>query len=280
MCLAMVITIPLMNGIAKTLALEYNNLQVVWARFSGHLLCVVIVFWPKFGVRIFKSRNYRGEFARSLLMFLSNACFISALPLVTLGTASAIMLTAPILITALAVPLLGEKVGWHRWQAIAVGLFGALIIVRPDLSLQNIGNILVVGSAITFALYQIMNRKLAGVDPPETMIAYTALIATLVTSAAVWSVFQWPNSLWHLFLYFALGAIGALSQFLVIKAVQFAPASVVAPFQYTELLGATLIGFLVFSSFPDNWTWFGAALIIAAGLYIGWRERDVSRRVT
>jgi len=276
----MVITIPLMNGIAKTLALEYHNLQVVWARFSGHLLCVVIVFWPKFGTRIFKSRNYRGEFGRSLLMFLSNACFISALPLVSLGTASAIMLTAPILITAMAVPLLGEKVGWHRWQAIAVGLFGALIIVRPDLSLQNVGNILVVGSAITFALYQIMNRKLAGVDPPETMIAYTALIATLVTSAAVWSVFVWPNSLWHWFLYLALGAIGALSQFLVIKAVQYAPASVVAPFQYTELLGATLIGFLVFSSFPDNWTWFGAALIIVAGLYIGWRERDVSRRVT
>jgi drug/metabolite transporter (DMT)-like permease len=79
--------------------------------------------------------------------------------------------------------LLGEKVGWHRWQAIAVGLCGALIIARPDPSLENIGNMLVLGSAITFALYQILNRKLAGVDPPETMIAYTALIATVVFSS-------------------------------------------------------------------------------------------------
>ena len=275
----MVITIPVMNAIAKTMALEYHILQVVWARFSGHLLCVVIVFWPRFGPRIFKSRNYRGEFGRSILMFVSNACFISSLPLVTLATASAIMLTGPILITALAVPLLGEKVGWHRWQAIAVGLCGALIIVRPDPSLENIGNILVLCSAITFALYQILNRKLTSVDPPETMIAYTALIATVVTSMAVWSVFQWPQSLWHLFLFIALGAIGALSQFLVIKAVQFAPASVVAPFQYTELVGATIAGFLIFASLPDHWTWVGATLIIAAGLYIAWRERMLNRRV-
>ena len=158
-----------------------------------------------------------------------------------------------------------------------MGLCGALIIVRPDPTVSNIGNILVLGSAIAFALYQILNRKLAGVDPPETMIAYTALIATVVTSMAVWSVFQWPHSLWHLFLFIALGAIGALSQFLVIKAVQFAPASVVAPFQYTELLGATIAGYLVFASLPDHWTWAGAALIIAAGLYIAWRERILDR---
>ena len=273
MLLAMVLAIPVMNAIAKTLALEFHVVQVIWARFTGHLLCVIVVFWPVLGKRLFHSQNYRLQFSRSWLMFISNTCFISALPLVTLGTASAIMMTGPILITALAVPLLGERVGWHRWQAIIVGLIGALIIIRPDPALNNTGNLLVAASALAFAFYQIYTRKLAAVDRPETLIVFTALVASLVTSLIVPWYFEAPDSLWHLSLFLILGAMGALSQFLVIKAVQYAPVSVVSPFQYTELVGAIVMGFFVFGSLPDRWTWTGAALVVIAGLYIAWRER-------
>ena len=278
MLLAMVLAIPVMNAMAKTLALEFHIVQVIWARFTGHLLCVIVVFWPTLRMRLFKSENYRMQFSRSLLMFISNACFISALPLVTLGTASAIMMTGPIIITALAVPLLGERVGWHRWQAVILGLIGALIIIRPDPALNNTGNLLVAGSALAFAFYQIYTRKMANVDRPETLIVFTALVASVVTSLIVPWYFIWPESLWHLALFLLLGAMGALSQFLVIKAVQCAPVSVVSPFQYTELIGATVMGFLVFGSLPDQWTWVGAALVVVAGLYIAWRER-VRQRV-
>lgn len=279
MLLAMVLVIPVMNAVAKTLALEFHIVQVVWARFTGHLLCVVLVFWPRLGKQLFRSHSYPTQFWRSLLMFVSNACFIAALPLVTLGTASSIMMTGPILITALAVPLLGERVGWHRWQAIVIGLLGALIIIRPDPALNNTGNLLVAASALAFSFYQIYTRKMATIDRPETLIVYTALVASLVTSLLVPWFFSSPETLWQLFLFIFLGANGALSQFLVIKAVQHAPVSVVSPFQYTELLGATVMGFLVFGSLPDQWTWIGAALVVAAGLYIAWRERLQQRSV-
>lgn len=278
MLLAMVLVIPVMNSVAKTLALEFHIVQVVWARFTGHLLCVVLVFWPRMGDQLFRSHSYSTQFSRSLLMFVSNACFISALPLVTLATASSIMLTGPILITALAVPLLGERVGWHRWQAVIVGVIGALIIIRPNSGLNNTGNLLVAASAITFSVYQIYTRKMATIDAPETLIVYTALIASIVTTAIVPWYFIWPESSWHLLLFVFLGINGAMSQFLIIKAVQHAPVSVVSPFQYTELLGATVVGFIVFGSLPDQWTWVGASLVVAAGLYIAWRERVNFRR--
>ena len=193
MLLAMLLAIPVMNAVAKTLALEFHIVQVVWARFTGHLLCVIAVFWPLLGARLFRSGHYRLQFSRSLLMFVSNTCFISALPLVTLDTASAIMMTGPILITALAVPLLGERVGWHRWQAVIIGLIGALVIIRPDPALNNTGNLLVAGSALTFAFYQIYTRKMASVDRPETLIVNTALVASIATSLLVPWYFRWPS---------------------------------------------------------------------------------------
>jgi drug/metabolite transporter (DMT)-like permease len=126
---------------------------------------------------------------------------------------------------------------------------------------------------VSFSFYQILTRKLAPVDSPETLIIYTALIASIVMSAIVPFYFTAPASVWQWLMMILLGIAGAFAQFFIIKAVQYAPVSVVAPFQYAELIGATLFGLLIFRQFPDGWTWLGAAIIVACGMYIAYRER-------
>jgi drug/metabolite transporter (DMT)-like permease len=276
MCLATLLVIPLMNTFAKTLVADFHVIQVVWARFTGHLLCMTLLFFPNRGWRLYRSNNIRLQLLRSTLMMISNSCFIGGLATVALASASAIMFTAPLVVTILAVVMLGERVGWHRRIAVVVGLLGALIIIRPGMSIDGSGNagaLLIVVSAVSFSFYQILTRKLAPVDSPETLIIYTALIASIVMSAIVPFYFTAPASVWQWLMMILLGIAGAFAQFFIVKAVQYAPVSVVAPFQYAELIGATLFGLLIFRQFPDGWTWLGAAIIVACGMYIAYRER-------
>jgi drug/metabolite transporter (DMT)-like permease len=142
--------------------------------------------------------------------------------------------------------------------------------------MNNIGSLLILASAISFSFYQILTRKLAVEESPETLIVYTALIAGVVLSLAVPFFFVAPASVWGWSLMLLLGISGGIAQFFVIKAVQYAPVSVVAPFQYAELIGAALFGWLIFNEFPDRWTWLGAAIIVGCGLYIAYRERLTS----
>ena len=130
MCLAVTL-LSTMNAMAKFLTTDYPLNQIVWARFAGHLVAMVLLFWPKFGRRLFQSRRYGLQFGRSTIMFISNSAFIAGLPLLHLATASAIMFTAPLMVAVLSVPLLGERVGPRRWAAVLVGFLGILIIVRP-----------------------------------------------------------------------------------------------------------------------------------------------------
>ena len=157
MCLAVTL-LSTMNAMAKFLTTDYPLNQIVWARFTGHLVAMVLLFWPKFGRRLFHSRRYGLQFGRSTIMFISNSAFIAGLPLLHLATASAIMFTAPLMVAVLSVPLLGERVGPRRWAAVLVGFLGILIIVRPGGDVANLGAVLIGISAVCFALYQIMTR--------------------------------------------------------------------------------------------------------------------------
>ena len=163
MCLA-VLLMPVMNACAKSLTVDYPVMQVVWARFTGHLVCMTLVFWPKRGWRLFQSANYPLQLARSAIMFLSNSVYIAALSTVALATASAIMFTAPLIVTALSAPFLGEKVGIRRWSAIVVGFIGALVIIRPGVTTPNfdasgLGLALLFASSTCFAIYQLLTRR-------------------------------------------------------------------------------------------------------------------------
>ena len=263
--------IPAMNALAKYLAGDYPVWQVVWARFLGHIIWMMLFFWPRRGFAILRTARPTTQAVRSLIFFVANVCFITALPFVDLATASAVMFTAPIIVTALAVPLLRERVGLRRWTAVAIGFVGALVIIRPGSTLFDPWALLVLVSASYYAVYQIWTRRLTLVDPPETLIVYTAAAGAILTTAAIPWLARMPDSLVDLAAFAALGLVGALAHLCIVQALKRAPVSTVSPIGYFELVTAVLFGYVVFGDLPDAATWAGAALIVASGAWIAFR---------
>jgi drug/metabolite transporter (DMT)-like permease len=264
---------PLMNAAVKLLTARYPVIEITWARFTGHLIVMLIVFLPQYGWRLIATRRPLVQLARSLLMLVSNGIFVLAIGSVPLATASAIGFTSPLIVAALSVPLLREQVGWRRWSAVCVGFCGALLIIRPGSGFQDPAVLLLLVSSGAYALYQIATRWVMAYDNPATGIIFAALLGSLGTSLVLPFVFVMPQSLFDLVMLLSLGVLGGLGHFLVIKAFQAAPASVIAPLGYVELLGTAVLGYLIFANFPDALTWVGALVIIASGLYIAMRER-------
>jgi drug/metabolite transporter (DMT)-like permease len=257
----------------KLLTARYPVLEIVWARFTGHLIVMLAVFLPQYGRRLIATRRPLVQIGRSALMLASNGVFVLAIGKVPLATASAIGFTSPLIVTALSVPLLREQVGWRRWSAVMVGFCGAVLIIKPGAGLHNPAVLLLLASALAYALYQIATRWVMAHDSPATGIIFAALLGSLGTSLVLPFIFVMPKSLLDLAMLLSLGCLGGLGHFLVIKAFQAAPASVIAPLGYIELLGTATLGYLIFANFPDALTWVGALTIIASGLYIAMRER-------
>lgn len=272
MCLG-VSLFPFMNAGVKLLTARYPVLEITWARFTGHLLVMLIVFLPRHGRRLFAPRRPLAQIARSLLMLGSNLLYVAAIGRVPLATGSAIGFTAPLLVTALSVPLLRESVGWRRWSPVLVGFAGALIVIRPGSGFTHPAVLLLLASAAAYALYQIATRWVSVYDDAAVGIVFAALLGSLATSLLLPAVFVMPKSLFDLGLFVSLGLLGGAGHYLVIRAFQCGPAAVIAPLGYVELIGSTVLGYLIFGNLPDLWTWIGAAIIIASGLYVAMRER-------
>ena len=272
MCLG-VSMFPFLNTCAKLLSTEYPLLEIVWARFTGHFLVMALIFLPSSGWRLFAAHRLSIQIVRSVLLLGSTLFFIRAIGTVPLATASTIGFTTPLMVTALSVPMLHEAVGPRRWAAVGVGFIGALIVIRPGSGFTDPAMLLLVGSAVCYALYQIFTRRGAFHDNAETGIVYAALIGTLVMSVLAPLDFELPRRWTDYLLFAALGVFGGFGHYFVTQAFRLGPAAVISPLGYVELLGTTIMGYLVFGNFPDLWTWVGAALIIASGIYIAFRER-------
>ena len=271
MCLG-VSMFPFMNAAVKLLTAQYPVMQIVWARFTGHLIVMLVVFLPRYGWRLLATRRPAIQLGRSLLMLLSNLVFVMAIGRVPLATASAIGFTSPLLVTAMSVPLLGEQVGPRRWSAVLVGFAGALLIIRPGSGLANPAVLLLLVSSASYALYQIATRWVAFYDGAATGIVFAALLGSLAMSLVLPFIFVPPRSLFDLALFVSLGLIGGAGHYLITRAFQSGPAAALAPLGYVELIGTSILGYLIFGNFPDRLTWAGAAIIIASGLYIALRE--------
>jgi drug/metabolite transporter (DMT)-like permease len=264
---------PFMNAAVKLLAARYPIAQIVWARFTGHLVIMLIVFLPHYRWALLASRRRTIQLARSLLMLLSNLVFVAAIGKVPLATASAIGFTSPLIVTALSVPLLHEQVGWRRWSAVVVGFAGALLVIRPGSGFNDPATLLLLVSSAAYALYQIATRWITAYDSAATGIIFAALGGSLAMSFALPFVFVLPHSLGDWLLFMSLGLIGGAGHYLIIRAFQLGPVASLAPLGYVELIGTAALGYAIFGNFPDAWTWLGAAVIIASGLYIATRER-------
>jgi len=272
MC-AGVSTFPFMNAAVKLLSTNYPAAQITWARFTGHLIVMLLVFLPQYRWALLKTRQPLVQVGRSILMLMSNLVFVMAIGRVPLATASAIGFTSPLIVTALSVPLLRENVGWRRWGAVIVGFGGALLVIQPGRGFADSAVLLLLLSSLTYALYQIATRWVSRHDNAATGIVFAALVGSLAMTLVMPFVFVMPRTLLDGALFTSLGLLGGTGHYLVIRAFQLGRAAVIAPFGYVELVGSTLLGYLIFGHFPDLLTWVGAGVIISSGAYIALRER-------
>jgi len=269
--LAMTI-VPIMDGLAKLLSARYPVLEIVWARYFFHLLYLLPIVVIRYGSAALLPRHPSLQVLRGGLLLVSTFLFFAALSHMPIADALALVFISPLIVTALSTVLLGEKVGPRRWVAVLVGFIGALIIIRPGFTTVDTGTMMALGAGVIYAFYMLATRKLSGTAPPLVTLTYTALLGAVVMSIIV--PFGWitPNP-FDLFMMAAMGGCAAAGHFLLIKAFEYAPASVLAPFGYTEIIMATAIGYVLFGDFPDYWTWIGIAVISSSGIYISLRER-------
>ncbi len=174
-----------MDSIAKYASNTFDPLQVVWARYFFHMLLMMIFLAPSQGLKLVRTINPKLQIFRSMLLLGATICFFTALKYIPLADAGAMGSTSPLFVTVLSVLLLGEKVSFRRWTAVVIGFIGALIILRPGLSVMHPAMFLVVAMSFFYASYQIATRKLAGVDSSVTTLFYTALVGTIVMSITV-----------------------------------------------------------------------------------------------
>jgi drug/metabolite transporter (DMT)-like permease len=262
-----------LDALMKYLMETYSLVQVTWARFFFATIVAFVTCGPRIG-SLAVSRHPKQQLLRSVFLMSTTGFFNAGIRTVPLATATTIMFLNPILVTVLAIPLLGEKVGLQRWIGVLLGFLGALIVVRPwqeGLGVFDYGVIFLLIAAVLNANYQILTRRVRG-DDPLTSLLYTATAGAVVTSLLVPWFWAWPTALdWLLLM--GTGLAGGLGHLFLIRSFRVAPASVVAPFSYSSLIWATFFGFAIWGDWPDLWTWAGAALIIGSGLYIFSRER-------
>ena len=278
MIMTAVAMFTVMDSMAKYLSRFYPVPGIVWARYSFHFLFVVMILGPRMKLDLARSKRPALQVARGFVLAASSMLFFSALKFMPMAEASSISFVAPMLVTLLSVVLLKEKVEFARWLAVGAGFVGVLIIIRPGGGVFSWVAVLPLATAGTFAVYQILTRKLAGVDSPYTSLFYSGLIGTVVLAAVLPFAWTTPTTLMHALMLPAIGFIGGLSHLILIRAYDHAPVSTLAPFSYTQLIWVMVMGYLVFGDFPDHWSLIGIAVIMASGIYIATHQQLSERQ--
>lgn len=263
---------PVMNGLVQILSARYSTEQIVWARAASHFVFILAIFVPPLGLAVVRTATLKWQVIRSVVHLLSMLCFFTGVKYLPLAKAASISFTAPFFVALLAWPLLGERITFGRFAAILVAFVGVLVVIRPGSDVFQWASLYMVGSAVCYALYQILTRRVGGVDRAETSAVYSALVGTVVMSIVlpfVWTpIVSWADGA----LLFSLGIIGGIAHYFVAKAMIYAQASTIAPFGYWQLVGSVFVGWLISGYLPDMYVWVGAGIIICAGLYIAWAE--------
>lgn len=270
---------PAGDVISKHLASQYPLVEVVWARYLVHFLVMITLLGGPRAIPRFRTTNLKLQLARVVLVVLSTMAFIAALQFIPLVVAITLLFANPLFTVALSVPFLGERVGIHRWSAVAVGFIGVLIVFRPDEGLFQWGALLSLSAGLMVSVLHISARILGRTDHPVTTVLYMAGGGTLLLSIAV--PFHWVTPDWHtVFLMIVSGVFASAGHFGVLTAIRMAQLSAIAPFSYTQIITATALGYVVFGEVPQSMTLLGLAVIVGSGFYILHRERRASVRST
>lgn len=259
-----------LDATAKYLTQTFSIPMLVWARYLVHCLLMAAFLAPRFGWQLVATRRPLLQIVRALLLLGCTFCGFAALSRMPLAETTATAFTAPLMVALLAGPWLGEKLSGGRWLAIFAGFAGVVLIARPGTAVTLDGAALALLAAACYAVYQILTRQLAATESTVTMLFYTALVGTVCTTLALPWFWQGPMPApQEAALIGALGVLGGGGHFLLTHAFRHAPASMLSPFIYIQLVWATLLGAFVFQQWPDYLTLLGTAIIVGSGLYLG-----------
>ena len=277
MMLGCVLVFCLMDALLKTLSAHYPPFQVAALRGGSSLPWVLAWAALTTGLRPLLRVRWSLHLLRGGLGIMMMAAFVYALRTLPLSTAYTIFFVAPLLITALSVPFLGEHVGPRRWTAIAIGFIGVLVVLRPTSgNALSLAGFAVLAAALGYAVSAITVRILARTDSSQAMVVWLMALMALGAGALAWPHWQ-PLRAEHAWLILGLGAFGALGQYLITEAFRLGEASLLAPLEYTALAWGVLLDLLVWGVLPAAVTWLGAAIIVGSGLYLIHREGQSSR---
>ncbi len=272
MCAA-VICFSILDTSAKWLAGSMDPLQVVFARYAGSMLLVSLLLNPVSRPGLLRTRRPGLQAFRSLLLLGSTALNFFALQYLQLAETVSIMFATPLLVALVSGPLLGEWPGPRRMIAIGIGFVGVLVITRPGSGSMHPAALLSVISCFCYAFYSLSTRTLAAYDPPETTMFYSGVAGTVAMLPLIPVFWSWPQGWLAWAVMLLTGAAGGFGHWMLILAHRLAPASILAPFIYSQIVLMIALGYLVFGQLPDRWTYAGAAIVIASGLYLLYRER-------
>src|SRR3954469_2771859 len=265
--------ISTLDATAKYLIQDHSLFLVVWARYAGQLIVATPIAWHRGGRGFWRTGHLRLQALRSLCLVGATACFFGGLRFLPLAEGSAISFLAPVFAVLLARPVLGERPTRARWLAALGGFAGILILLRPGSAVFHPAAALLLGAAICNALYQLLTRRLPK-DAPHTTLFYTALVGTIVLSLAspffeAHAALDWREGFFLLF----LGLLAGFGHGMFITAYTIAPATLVAPFTYLQMIWATLYGYAIFGHLPDALSAVGMAVIVASGIALVLHER-------
>ena len=265
----------LLDSTAKYASAYATTQTIVFFRYGFSLLFVGLVVWRQGGFRLLRTEHLKLQLVRGLLLLISTGTNFTAVKYLQLAQTSSISFSNPLWVCALSPLLLGERVGPRRWAAVAVGFIGVLIIIRPGSAGFQWAMLLSVVCALSAALYQIATRKVGGSDLALTSLIYVAISGT--AGALPFVPIGWVTPAWWVWLLLlSAAAYGSIGHFLLIQAHRLAPAPVLAPFVYTQIITMIIIGYVVFGDVPDGATLIGSLVVVASGLYVFYREQKLN----
>ncbi len=265
---------------AKYLSVEMAILQIAWARYTGAFVLTLFVSNPITQPNLLRTGNLKLQILRAVLLVASTVLNFMALRYMQLDEVLSIIFTFPFIVAIAAGPLLGEWIGWRRWSAICFGFAGVLVITRPGFGAVHPAALFSLAATICYGIYAVLTRIVSRVDSNQTSLFYNNFIGALLVLPVIPFVWQAPADWTVALLLVATGILGSLGHFCLIAGHRLAPASVLSPFIYTQLIWVVILGYVVFDHVPNGWTIAGATMVIGSGLYLLYRERQVGKSTT
>ncbi len=270
------VMLPIMDGFAKYLSSDLPVLQITWARYFFTVAFTLPIMFFFFRKNLVWTDKPKLQLIRGLILLTANVCFFYSISIISLAKALTLAFIAPLIVTAFSPIFLNEKVGFRRWSAVIIGFIGSMVVIRPGFMEINLASLAALGTGVMYGFYLIITRKLSSSDNPLLTLLLTGVVGAIIISFVMPFVWVKPTlNQWSMMA--AIGIFACIGHLFIILSLKYADASKLAPFSYFEIVTNIIIGYYIFSDFPDKWTFLGLFIIIFSGIYISRRENIVKK---